>query len=110
METIISHINTDSVVNFFVVGFAFVILYVALKKHFNAILQKTNTRLALIEKEFGLIRERSRSNLKIFHKVVDGIDDIVQHVKYSIEEEEKKIQVIDADRACEITEISSLKE
>ena len=53
-------------------------------------------KLLVIESDFEIIRERSRSNFTTFRKVVGGLDDVIQHMKISLDEEEEKIKVIES--------------
>ena len=50
--------------------------------------------LSHLEREVQTFRDRSRSNLEIFRKVVDGFEGILTNMRKSIDEEETKLRTL----------------
>lgn len=66
-----------------------------LKWHFKKTISGVEKRLLGLEKDFEIVKQRNRANLEIFKKVVHGFDGIVENMKYSIEEEERKLKELE---------------
>ena len=60
-------------------------------------MESVQKRVLTLEKDFEIVKQRSRANLEIFKKVVHGFDGIVENMKYSIEEEERKLKELEGD-------------
>jgi hypothetical protein len=96
-------------INVGIIAAALAVVIILLYGYFLRKLQHMSNRLQIMEKEFEIIRERSRSNLMVYRKVVDGLDEIIGHMKVSVEEEERKVALIKLNEQATTEHIEKTK-
>jgi Tfp pilus assembly protein PilE len=99
----------SNVMNVVVIAAVLAAIIIFLYSFFFRKLKNMENRLQIMEKEFEIIRERSRSNLMVYRKVVDGLDEIIGHMKVSVEEEEKKVALIKINEQATTEHIEKTK-
>ncbi len=109
LNYLINEENMSNLTNLFFIAVVLAVMALFLYIFFFKKVRDLERRLQTMEKEFDIIRERSRANLMVYRKVVDGLDEIIGHMKLSVEEEERKVALIKINEQATADHIEKVK-